>query len=108
MKTQKSFSNGELYFKITGELDQHTADFLRAELDEEIETRKIKRLLLDFGEVAFMDSSGIGVIVGRYKKLFSLGGETVILNACKQVDKVLELSGIKKLIKCERGGKENE
>lgn len=108
MKTELDFAKGTLTARVSGEIDHHTAALLRAELDREIETRSIKKLVLDFEEVTFMDSSGIGVIVGRYKKLEAMGGELSIIRIKNNVDKILEISGIKKIIQCENGGRTDE
>ena len=87
-----------LVVKLSGELDHHFANEIRIEVDNEIKMKKIKNLVFDFKRVTFMDSSGIGVIIGRYKQINAMGGKTLIIRACPQVDKILELSGIKKLI----------
>ncbi len=108
MNIEKTYEKGVLTVKICGEIDHHTANEIRERLDMEIEERAIKRLVWDFKEVTFMDSSGIGVIVGRYKKLEAMGGETLIINLCPQVDKILKLSGIKGIIKCGEGDKDEQ
>lgn len=102
MKLNKSYESGVLRAEIDGELDHHAAEIIRKELDFEIETKRVKQLIFDFKKVPFMDSSGIGVVVGRYKKLEALGGKTKVINICEQVDKILEMSGIKRIIECER------
>ena len=102
MKLNKSYENGVLRAEIDGELDHHAAEIIRKELDFEIETKRVKKLIFDFKNVPFMDSSGIGVVVGRYKKMEALGGKTQVVNICDQVDKILEMSGIKGIIECER------
>ncbi len=89
-----------LVVKPEGELDHHSAKDVREMIDREIEFRKIKNLVLDFNKVSFMDSSGIGVIAGRYKIINSLGGKTMVIRANEQVDKILEISGLKKILEC--------
>ena len=89
-----------LVVKPEGELDHHSAKNVREMIDREIEQRKIKNLVLDFNKVSFMDSSGIGVIAGRYKIINSLGGKTMVIRANEQVDKILEISGLKKILEC--------
>lgn len=84
---------------LIGELDHHTAAEVRAKIDDKIESENIKKLILDFSRVSFMDSSGIGVVVGRSKKLSHLGGSVCIANASGSVKKVFELSGLYKIIK---------
>lgn len=101
MTAEKSYEKGVLTVRLYGELDHHTASEIREELDMEIDSRAIKKLVMDFGDVGFMDSSGIGVIVGRYKKLDAIGGELVLINLSPQLDKILEISGIKRIIRCE-------
>lgn len=89
-----------LVVKLSGELDHHCCDGVRSAVDREISHGGIKNLIFDFGDVSFMDSSGIGIIIGRYKKINELGGRTLIIRAQPQVDRVLELSGIKKILEC--------
>ena len=69
-------------------------------LDQEIEKALPTQLTLDLSGVTFMDSSGIGVIIGRYKQIKARGGKTMIIRARPQVDKILELSGLKKIMDC--------
>ena len=108
MKIRLEYASGTLIAKIKGEIDHHTSNELRTVLDKEIMEKSIKNLVLDFDKVNFMDSSGIGVIVGRYKKIDALGGQLMIIRATGQVDKVLELSGIKKILKCREEVSVNE
>ena len=89
-----------LVVKPEGELDHHSAKDVREMIDREIELKKIKNLVLDFNKVSFMDSSGIGVIAGRYKIINSLGGKIMVIRANEQVDKILEISGLKKILEC--------
>lgn len=89
-----------LVVKVTGEIDHHTSAELREEVDREIGLRNIVNLVLDFDGVPFMDSSGIGVIIGRYKQIQARGGKTMLIRVQPQVDKILELSGLKKILEC--------
>ncbi len=89
-----------LVVKVSGEIDHHTSAELREEMDREISLRNIVNLVLDFDGVPFMDSSGIGVIIGRYKQIQARGGKTMIIRVQPQVDKILELSGLKKILEC--------
>lgn len=95
-----------LVVKLDGELDHHSASEVREKIDKEINLRKINNLILDFDKVGFMDSSGIGVIAGRYKIIDSLGGKIMIIRANEQVDKILEISGLKKILEVNRAGGE--
>ena len=101
MKTELNFAKGTLTARVSGEIDHHTAALLREELDREIETRSIKKLVLDFEEVTFMDSSGIGLVMGRYRNLLKTGAELSIMGAPPNIAKMLKLGGIEKLAKIE-------
>lgn len=87
-----------LVVKLYGEIDQHCTAEIRDEIDREIDITNISTVIFDLGEVKFMDSSGLGMIMGRYKKLKTIGGKLMLVRPQPQVDKVLELSGIKKLL----------
>ncbi len=83
---------------LHGELDHHAADNVRGTLDREIEATRTKCLLLDLRGVTFMDSSGLGVILGRYKKMQALPGEMVITSLSKSVERLFEMSGLHKIM----------
>ncbi len=89
-----------LVAKLTGELDHHTAPLLRDRLDREISLNNTVNIVLDFDGVTFMDSSGIGVIVGRYRQISARGGKVMVIRVKPQVDKILEISGLKKILDC--------
>ena len=80
------------------EVDHHSADEIRKESDYLIERNHIRYVIFDFRETEFMDSSGIGIIAGRYKKIQCLNGKVYILNAGKQVNRILLLSGLQKYV----------
>lgn len=88
-----------LVVSVTGELDQHKAAHLREQIDLRVTHGNIKNLIFDFRNLDFMDSSGIGVIIGRYKLMRSTGGSVQIVVQKRTVKKILELSGIKKIIR---------
>lgn len=83
---------------ITGELDQCSAQGIRRELDRLIEDPTVRRLILDFKGMPFMDSSGIGVILGRYRALSSRGGTVAVKNMNPHVRKIFCLSGMNQII----------
>ncbi len=89
-----------LVAKIDGEIDHHTAQIFREKLDRELNIKNIVNLVLDFDGVTFMDSSGIGAVVGRYKEIAARGGRVMIIRVKPQVDKVLEISGLKTILEC--------
>ena len=87
-----------LIVKLSGEIDHHSATEIRTKVDNELTFSPIKNIVFDFAGVTFMDSSGIGMVIGRYKQVQARGGKTLIVRARPQVDRLLELSGIKKII----------
>lgn len=86
---------------ISGEIDHHNAAKLRNEIDEAVETAYPEVLVLDFGGVTFMDSSGIGLVMGRFKLMKDLSGKVVIENAPRAIKKVMRMAGIEKLLSAE-------
>ena len=84
---------------LEGELDQYLAAEVKSRIDIEMENAEKKNLIIDLTDVTLMDSSGIGLILGRYKILKSLGGSLSVCCANDSVRKVLKLSGIEKIIK---------
>lgn len=87
-----------LFLDLTEEIDHHTTEEIRRKADYEIERYMPKKVIFNFNSVNFMDSSGIGMILGRYKMIKMLGGELGIVNVKKSIRKVLEMCGILKLI----------
>lgn len=79
---------------IEGDIDHHTAKDIRETIDEYIQKYSPLFLKLDFGEVRFMDSSGIGLIMGRYKLMTSLRGKLKVVNVPKNLERMIRLSGL--------------
>lgn len=88
-----------LIANLGGELDHNSASEVRVKIDDRIDMDNVKKVILNFEHVTFMDSSGIGAVVGRYKKLFNKGGTLCISTANKSVDRIFDLAGLYKLIK---------
>ena len=86
---------------LSGEIDHHTAKEMRETIDEAVELNMPTLLVLDFKDVSFMDSSGIGLVMGRYRNLAKSGAELHIAGAPPQIHKMLKLAGIEKLAKLE-------
>lgn len=84
--------------KINEELDHHTCSKIRNKIDSEIDFRLPKKLIFDFGDVGFMDSSGIGIVMGRYKNMKSIGGEAIIANTRPTIKRIFEMSGLNKIV----------
>ena len=87
-----------LVFKITDEIDDCNVQKIRRKADYEIERHMPRKVIFDFDSVTFMDSSGIGLIIGRYKFTNMLGGKLEVANLTQHVKKIFEMSGILKLI----------
>ncbi|MGI6225242.1 MAG: anti-sigma F factor antagonist [Peptococcales bacterium] len=90
--------NDSLIVKVTGDLDLVIAKEFRESVDKIIMDRPIKNLILDLSEVDFIDSSGLGAILGRYKIIQQRGGKMSIWDAKVSVRRILDLSGIMKII----------
>lgn len=89
-------SNLILY--VEREVDHHLASKIREKIDAEIDRGSIRNIIFDFEGVSFMDSSGIGMIMGRYKKMQFFGGKVLVSGIEKGVDRIFKLSGLYKLI----------
>ena len=87
-----------LLVKMTEESDDNSVQKIRRRVDYEIERHMPKRVVFDFNSVTFMDSAGIGFIIGRYKFVSMLGGKLELANLTQSVRKIFEMSGILKLI----------
>ena len=83
---------------LTGELDHCSAQCIRRELDTLISDQSVKKLILDMQEMSFMDSSGIGVILGRYRTLAQRGGKVAVRNMNPHVERIFILSGMNQII----------
>ena len=87
-----------LIVQLKGELDHHTTESSRQKIDQKYTDHGIKNMVLDLRGLTFMDSSGIGLIMGRYKKCIEKGGKIAIVSGNKNVDKILKMSGLLKII----------
>ena len=82
---------------ISGEIDHHTAKGMREEIDNCLERMQPGILVLDFRDVSFMDSSGIGLVIGRYKLMQELGGEVRVAHPSAHIYKVMKLGKLDQL-----------
>lgn len=85
---------GVLTAVLSGELDEHSAADVRRRIDSELDSGGVDRLVFDLGEVSFMDSAGVGVLLGRYRKTAAAGGSMGIINAHGGVERLLRMSGV--------------
>lgn len=88
----------KLIVSLMGELDHHSAEEVRVKIDDRIDRDNIRKVILNFSGVTFMDSSGIGVVIGRYKKMQNRDGRLCVAEANRTVNKVFEISGMFKII----------
>ena len=86
-----------LYVRLEGELDQHTVENLRIRVSELVDKYNIRYLVLNFNKLTFMDSSGIGFIIGRYGEIKRKGGSIVICSMNNTIKKVFNISGLKRI-----------
>lgn len=84
--------------RVSGEIDHHTSEEIRRASEKEIRRSGAINIAFDFGRVSFMDSSGIGMIIGRYKTVSALGGHLIIYDASGQIKRLIEMSGLSQLI----------
>ncbi|MEZ0537211.1 anti-sigma factor antagonist [Caldicellulosiruptoraceae bacterium PP1] len=88
-----------LILKLKGELDQFYADKYRVRFDMKIVSPDVKKVVIDISELTFMDSSGIGFLVGRFKTARAFSKELVLVCSSKYINRMLSTCGIEKLIK---------
>ena len=101
MKLNFDIDNNILIVSINGEIDHHTAEEIRNDIERNFYNANVKNMIFDFSSVTFMDSSGIGMIIGRYKMMRLIGGSLEITNISATVRRILEMSGINKIIPME-------
>ena len=92
-----SMENGALVARIRGEIDHHAAKAVREKIDAELFGRRPEVLVLDFSGVPFMDSSGIGLVIGRAAKAESIGGGVRLSGLSDSLMRVVRLSGLEKI-----------
>lgn len=90
-----------LVVRLEGELDHHEATVLREQWQEMMYTNSIKHIIVNLEAVSFMDSSGLGVILGRYKEVLQLGGEMIVCSISPPIARLFEMSGLFKIIRKE-------
>ena len=101
-KLTYTVDGGRLTLCLTGEIDHHSALVLREEADSLIYRLRPHVVAIDLSSIEFMDSSGLGFIMGRYSLVRKLGGELVMKDPAPRVKKILALAGMERIIKTER------
>ena len=90
--------NDNIIVTLQGELDHHSSEEVRNRIDDMLDIDNYKNLIFNFSGVNFMDSSGIGAVIGRYKKVSLRGGKVYLTNVKPNVKRIFELSGMFKII----------
>ncbi|MFN2745509.1 MULTISPECIES: anti-sigma F factor antagonist [Bacillus] len=91
-----------LCVRLTGELDHHTAETLRKQVSDHFVQYGIRHIVLNLEDLSFMDSSGLGVILGRYKEIKQVGGEMIVCAISPAVKRLFDMSGLFKIIRLEQ------
>ena len=95
MEIKFAESKGKLYIYLSGELDEYTARFVKSEIENAVaSSENIKCVIFNFAKTTFMDSTGIGVLLGRYKLLKKIGIPVYIQSPSVSINKILQISGI--------------
>ena len=98
METKYYEADKLLIFKINEEIDECSVKNIRRRADYEIERFMPREVIFDFDCVTFMDSAGIGMVIGRYKQANIIGGKTELANLTDGVRKIFAMSGVLKII----------
>ena len=93
---------------LSGENDHHQSFAIRLEIDDKIENSRPKETILDFTDVTFMDSSGIGLVMGRYKLCSQYEGSLTVCGLSDSTYKVMKLAGLSNIASIKKGGIKNE
>lgn len=99
---EKKFERQTMLLFLDGELDLNNVPSLRNAIDTDIDKKGIKTVIINMENVRFIDSSGLGMILGRYKKLLTMGGKLKIVNAPPHIYKIMEMAGLPKIIPFEK------
>ena len=91
-------TGSQLVLHICEELDHHTAGQISKVVDLQIEKGNVRTLIFDFSGITFMDSSGIGMVMGRHRKMNFLGGRTFVTGIGDNVDRIFRMSGLYRII----------
>ena len=108
MEVQLQMKQGELIAFLDGEIDHHCARELREEIDSAASRTQPRVLTLDFSGVQFMDSSGVGLIMGRYRLVSEWGGEICVANLPRRLERLVSLAGIRDLCTIIRSKEEEQ
>lgn len=97
LNMEMAIRKNRLFIRLSGELDQSVTENLKIRVSEIIDKYMIKHLIINFEKVAFMDSSGIGFIIGRFSQIRKRNGKIVICSMNEIISRIVALSGLKKI-----------
>ena len=98
MKVKSRIYGGVLYLLICGELDENSAEYVRCEMDKAFLLKGFTQVVIDLSELDFMDSTGIGVLIGRYKKMKDKNVPIFISNPSSHAEKIFKMTGLYSLM----------
>lgn len=98
MEIKTRVYKNNLYLILNGELDEHSAVYTRETLDNILDNESYNQVVVDLNELEFMDSTGIGVMIGRYKKLKQKDIPLYLVNPNKHIDKIFEMTGLYRIM----------
>ncbi len=96
------FTGTVLKIKLRGEIDHHSAVAVRSAIDDMIRSKRPGELVIDMSAVDFMDSSGLGLIMGRYNTMKEIGGSVTVADPNPSTEKIMNLAGLERIIKITR------
>ena len=98
LQIETEVNRGTLVVRLKGELDHHSADAVKARIEQAIERGDAHHIVLSMKDLTFMDSSGLGVIIGRYKQITARGGKMVVCDVSPSIYRLFEMSGLFKIL----------
>ena len=98
MEIKSKVKNGALYIVLSGELDEYSANYTRDAMDMLISNNSFNKVIVDMHELEFMDSTGIGVLIGRYKKLKTKNLLMYVVNPNIHIERIFKMSGLYEII----------
>ena len=94
-----SIKGEAMVVRLQGDLDHHVTERIREEIDDKTVKNRVRKIIFDFRNVGFMDSSGIGLLMGRYRKIRDGGGEIYVSNVGYAMQRIFRMSGLYKILK---------
>ena len=102
VNVESKIEGNKLTLSVYGEIDHHTAKGIRKEMDKQILSLRPKEVKINLSAVSFMDSSGLGLIMGRYATVTDIGAELYVLNPTDSVARIMLMAGLDKIVPIER------